>query len=302
MIKSIEGHFNRRTWEWEELGVQHGLEVSWRTVKRAMNARGYHKCRACKKAWISQPQADTRVAFSEEVLHWPEWRWKQVHFSDESHFHQASRHTAWVIRNPQERHCPDCIQKKHKGAASQFHVWAMIAWNYKSPLIFYGFTQEVEKKLKNGRAKVQISKFGGPMTQQRYVDEILPIVEKRMQEATGETFTFQEDNDNSHGTRSYENIARYKKIEMDLDFIDNWPPNSPDLNPIETVWRILKSRVKLHCSMNYKELRKAIEYEWAQITLDEINEAILESKKHPRRHMHERAQQCYERNGYATEN
>ena len=89
---------------------------------------------------------------------------------------------------------------------------------------------------------------------------------------------------------------------MELDYIDNWPPNSPDLNPIETVWRILKSRVKLHHSMDHKQLRRAIEIEWDRITIAEINAAILGSKEHPRRHMRERLVQCFERNGLSTEN
>ena len=72
---------------------------------------------------------------------------------------------------------------------------------------------------------------------------------------------FQEDNDGSHGTRSSENCAVYAKDEMELDYIDDWPANSPDLNPIENVWRILKSRVKLHHAMDHKQLRKAIEME-----------------------------------------
>ena len=76
---------------------------------------------------------------------------------------------------------------------------------------------------------------------------------------------FQEDNDGSHGTRSSENCCVYTKDEMELDYIDDWPANSPDLNLIENVWRILKSRVKLYHSMDYKQLRKAIELEWNAI-------------------------------------
>ena len=37
---------------------------------------------------------------------------------------------------------------------------------------------------------------------------------------------------------------------IELDYIDNYPPNSLDLNLIENVWRILKSRVKLHFPKN----------------------------------------------------
>ena len=190
-----------------------------------------------------------------------------VHFSDECHFHQNSRHTDWVIRNRHERYCGDCMQKRRKTAASQFSVWAMITVGWKSKLVFYQYTQEVDKELKNGNVRQQDIKFGGPMTQERYRNEILPIVRRRKEllDLRGEGMIFQEDNDGSHGTRSQENMCRYYKDEIDLDFIDDWPPNSPDLNPIENVWRILKSRVKLHHSMTHQELRKAIEDEWNAI-------------------------------------
>ena len=151
------------------------------------------------------------------------------------------------------------------------------------------------------------------MTQERYAKEILPVVRRRKEEceAVGLKFVFQEDNDGSHGTRSFENSARYAKDEMELEYFDPWSPHSPDLNPIETAWRILKSRVKLHFSTSAQQLREAIEYEWDRITLVEINEAILGakgSKKDSRGvkggkncSMKNRMEQCYERHGYATE-
>ena len=132
----------------------------------------------------------------------------------------------------------------------------------------------------------------------------------------GGHFIFQEDNDGSHGTRSFENVARMAKDLMELDYIDDHPPNSPDLNPIENVWRILKSRVKMHFPKTPAELRKAIEEEWKLISLEEINECILGSershkKKDPRGsrggakgkdcHMRNRWQQCIDRNGLATQ-
>lgn len=105
------------------------------------------------------------------------------------------------------------------------------------------------------------------MTQTRYRNEILPIVRRRKAglEQEGKRIIFQEDNDGSYGTTSEENCCKYYKDEMELEYIDDWPANSPDLNPIENVWRILKSRAKLHHSMNFKQLRIAIEKEWARI-------------------------------------
>ncbi len=236
----------------------------------------------------------------------------QIHWSDEVHFHQNSRHTEWVIRNRQERNCSDCTQKRRRTADTQFSVWAMIGVDYKSELMFYGYTEEKDYQQKNGKIRKKTYKMGGPMTQERYVNEILPIVKARKEEvkSAGDQFVFQENNDGSHGTRSEENIARFRKVQMELEFIENWPPNSPDLNPIENVWRILKSRVKRHKCTTSEQLRKAIEQEWKKITLEEVNECILGSPKGKKDargvkkgkpNWHDRVQQCWKRNGYSTQ-
>lgn len=163
MILALKGHYNRRIWDWEELEAQFDLNCSWKTIRRQMNNAGYHKCRACQRDWIAKDQAEKRVTFSADKKEWPEWRWKEVNFSDETHFHQNSRHTAWVIRNSKEKHCPDCIQKRKKTAASQFHCWSMIGFNYKGPLIFYGYAEEVEKQQKNGKVKETVQQYQGSL-------------------------------------------------------------------------------------------------------------------------------------------
>jgi hypothetical protein len=99
----------------------------------------------------------------------------------------------------------------------------MIEVDYKSELVFYGYTEEKDHQQKNGTVRKKTYKMGGPMTQERYANEILPIVKARKEEveSAGGQFVFQEDNDGSHGTRSEENIARFRKVQMELEFIEN---------------------------------------------------------------------------------
>jgi transposase len=44
--------------------------------------------------------------------------------------------------------------------------------------------------------------------------------------------------------------------------IFEWPGNSPDLNPIENAWRVMKSRLKQSTLSNIEDLKKEIIRVW----------------------------------------
>jgi DDE superfamily endonuclease len=79
-----------------------------------------------------------------------------------------------------------------------------------------------------------------------------------------------EDNDNSHGTRGVKaNKCKQAKRRLGIKCESN-PPESPDLNPIKTIWRTIKQRLKNRgLILDGTELRRAIQEEWDDITLEE---------------------------------
>ncbi|ERF69939.1 hypothetical protein EPUS_05483 [Endocarpon pusillum Z07020] len=119
----------------------------------------------------------------------------------------------------------------------------------------------------------------------RAVDEALDVLEKI---STKEVITpnwdkdwiLLEDNDNAHGTRGKaENKVKKAKARLGIQWEANCP-ESPDLNPIESIWRLLKQRLKNRGLItDPEELRRAIEEEWDKITLEEINKAIATMPK-----------------------
>jgi transposase len=90
-----------------------------------------------------------------------------------------------------------------------------------------------------------------------------------------ENWILLEDNDAAHGTRGQGNIKlKAAKEALGIQCESN-PSESPDLNPIKTIWRIIKQRLKNRgLIVDSDELRRAIKEEWDKITIDEINKAI----------------------------
>ncbi|CDQ69127.1 unnamed protein product [Oncorhynchus mykiss] len=53
--------------------------------------------------------------------------------------------------------------------------------------------------------------------------------------------------------------------EQNIDILGPWPGNSPDLNPIENLWSILKRRVDKQKPTNADKLKTLMMQEWAAI-------------------------------------
>ncbi len=145
-------------------------------------------------------------------------------------------------------------QFKLKRQNQSIHVYAVIGYDFKGQLHFY-----------TG------SEIGGRLIQNDY----MIILEQIVAPEWDKDCVLIEDNDGPHGTKGKAfNKVKALKAHLGIQWEMN-PPNSPDLNPIETIWRIIKQRLKSR-GVIFEEavLRRAIQEEWDKITLDEINKAI----------------------------
>ena len=66
-----------------------------------------------------------------------------------------------------------------------------------------------------------------------------------------------------------------------INFIDDWPSKSPDLNPIGHLWDNLDTRVqpRQNLSGNVNELREALLEDWNNIPQAQINNLIYSMRR-----------------------
>ena len=76
--------------------------------------------------------------------------------------------------------------------------------------------------------------------------------------------------DNASIHKAHLTIALFQQLGIELLI---WPANSPDLNPIENLWSLLKHRIGLHFPRTREQVEIAVQLEWSRLTTADITKA-----------------------------
>ena len=89
----------------------------------------------------------------------------------------------------------------------------------------------------------------------------------------GPSFVFQQDNDPKHTSRLCNGYLTKKESDGLLHQM-NWPPQSPDLNPIEMVWDELDRRVKERQPTSAQHMGELLQDCWKSIPGDDLMKLV----------------------------
>ncbi len=87
--------------------------------------------------------------------------------------------------------------------------------------------------------------------------------------ALGRRALFQHDNDPKHTSKDTVGFLKKNRVK-----VIQWPSMSPDLNPIEHLWGILKRQVEHHSPSSIQSLKEVILEEWKKIDLAKCRQLV----------------------------
>jgi hypothetical protein len=227
--------------------------ISTQTVKNALKKADLKAFTKIKCPKLTPAQRAARMKWARKYQYWTVDDWKKVIWSDEVKINLInSDGLVWTWdKRDADRYKEKLVKGTVKHGGGKINIWGCMGWNG------VGIAVEVE----------------GMLTKEQYVDILSTALPQSIHKLglRNTDFYFQQDNDPKHTSGHATNWF----TEQDINVLD-WPSQSPDLNPIEHLWVLLKIKLS-----QYKEPPKGthqlwdrVAAEWDKIRVEECRRLI----------------------------
>ena len=229
-----------------DLNIIKNNEVSPATIRRHLFRSGLRWYTALKKPFLTKKMKQKRLEWCKKYCNKPIEFWENVSFSDETMIAINLNSVMNKIRRFKTQNSldPRFLQKFVKYPLKQM-FWGNFSLNGVGSLI----------------------PIDGIMNSNKYISILNDHLGGDMQRCN--TNMFMDDSAPCHRSKKVLDWLKTKQI----DTID-WPGNSPDLNPIENLWAILKRKLKMKPIRNRSDLIKAASNEWEKLPEDILKNLI----------------------------
>ncbi|CAK1589275.1 unnamed protein product [Parnassius mnemosyne] len=232
----------------EIFGEERLRGVSARTIRRRLCEANLFGRISRKVPLLKKENIQATLVFAKKHEHWTEREWKNVLYSDETKINMiTSDGKMYVIRPPKKEMDPKYTKKTVKHGGGNIKVWGCFSGHGIGPI----------KKIEGNMDKLQYKNILEEVMLP-YAEESLPVV-----------WPFQHDHDPKHTAKVVKEFLRSQSVAV-LD----WPPYSPDINPIENLWFRVKKIVASKRTTSVHQLYAAFKEAWEQISIATCNKLI----------------------------
>ncbi|KAJ8475368.1 hypothetical protein ONZ51_g6604 [Trametes cubensis] len=226
--------------------------VSVQTIRRALKVSGMRAVTKKKRPQLTKRHRDKRYAFALSKKDWTVEDWKRVVWSDETKINRiGSDGRKWVWKKKGEGLSDQMVEGTLKFGGGSLMVWGCFGW----------------------KGTGHSCKITGKMDADLYVE----IIEDELRHSffhwdyNTDDIIFQQDNDPKHTSKKATRCFKENKIN-----VMEWPPQSPDLNPIEHLWGVLKRKLATYPKppTSMQELWERVQVEWEAISVEECQKLV----------------------------
>ena len=239
-----------------EVSDEIGRPVKPTTVRNRLKATGLNGRSSRKKPYLSKVHKSKRLAYAKRVLAAlpREEDWANVLFTDEASIQlNGSTGKVSVWRRTSEAFAEKCTTPTHKNVRTSLMVWSSIASNGVGTIHFCDRTVNGEYYRK-------------------LLQEEIPTTRALLGLPTPTPFV--QDNAPAHRAK----LTKDCVDELQLtDFMH--PPQSPDLNPIENLWTVMKAELHKNPASSIHDLKVKLKEIWYSIDAEIVRKCCMSMPK-----------------------
>lgn len=243
------------------------IELSHTTINQIRNNLHFRFTHPRRRPFMTEKHISYRMEFSQaQIAGQIDWG-EMVVFSDESRFcMRDDSRRIWVKRGVYA----DNTFVNEKKYDIGLMVWGAIGKGWRSPLVL----------------------VKGKLNSQGYIDLLNSNdIFTSLDEHFGtKQYYFEQDGAPSHTAKKTIQWMSTKNVNV----IEKWPANSPDLSCIEQIWSILEAKIQKYKINSLNDLYSALKKEWYAIPQNKLDSLIAKTP--------ERFRLCIENNGKAIGN